>query len=56
MEISIYKEREKFVKVASDIYIKNPIYKMGFEKKLQNEVVDINIIEDFLKDFAKRLG
>ncbi|HEB7710680.1 TPA: hypothetical protein RZJ44_001694, partial [Campylobacter jejuni] len=25
-------------------------------KKLQNEVVDINIIEDFLKDFAKRLG
>ncbi|MGI7608168.1 hypothetical protein ACNF6T_09325 [Campylobacter coli] len=50
------KEREKFVKVASDIYIKNPIYKMGFEKKLQNEVVDINIIEDFLKDFAKRLG
>ncbi|WP_223212537.1 hypothetical protein [Campylobacter coli] len=50
------KEREKFYKVASDVYIKNPIYKMGFEKKLQNQVVDINIVKDFLKDFAKRLG
>lgn len=49
-------EREKFYEIASDIYIKNPIYKMGFEKKLQNQVVDINIVKDFLKDFAKRLG
>ncbi|AJC92653.1 hypothetical protein CSUB8523_1145 [Campylobacter subantarcticus LMG 24377] len=50
------KEREKFYITASEIYNQNPIYRLTFEKNIQNEDVDIEIIKDFLKNFAKRLN
>ncbi|AJC84778.1 hypothetical protein CPEL_0960 [Campylobacter peloridis LMG 23910] len=49
------KKREKFYTVASEVYNKNPIHKLAFEKN-QNEDINIEIIEDFLKNFAKRLN
>lgn len=36
--------------------LKTLFIKWALRKKLQNQVVDINIVKDFLKDFAKRLG
>ncbi|ARE80283.1 hypothetical protein CHELV3228_0667 [Campylobacter helveticus] len=50
------KERERFYTIALEIYNQNSTYKTAFEKRLQNELVDINIVKDFLKNFAKRLG
>ncbi|ENQ6620270.1 hypothetical protein ACEQHX_001645, partial [Campylobacter lari] len=50
------KKREKFYTTASEIYNQTPIYKLTFEKKIQNENIHIEIIEDFLKNFAKRLN
>ncbi|TXE82358.1 hypothetical protein FPD46_04040 [Campylobacter peloridis] len=49
------KERNKFYTVASEVYNKNPIHKLAFEKN-QNEDINIEIIEDFLKNFAKKLN
>ncbi|EPV8107328.1 hypothetical protein ACWAQE_001539, partial [Campylobacter lari] len=49
------KERNKFYTIASEVYNKNPIYKLAFEK-IQNEDINIEIIEDFLKNFAKKLN
>ncbi|MCR6585349.1 hypothetical protein CINS5906_07220 [Campylobacter insulaenigrae] len=45
-------KREKFYKIASEIYHQNSSYQLAFEKKLQNE----DTIKDFLKNFAKRLN
>ncbi|WP_412097376.1 putative membrane protein [Campylobacter lari] len=50
------KKRKKFYTTASEVYNQNPIYRLTFEKKIQNENIHIEIIEDFLKNFAKRIN